>query len=42
VSAQQVGDTVAWLLSACAAAITGQAISVDAGTSAMLNNRDKS
>jgi len=42
VTAQQVGDTVAWLLSAGAAAITGQAICVDAGTSAMLNNRDKS
>jgi len=41
VSAQQVGGTVAWLLSAGAAAITGQAICVDAGTSAMLNNRDK-
>jgi len=41
VAADLVGETVAWLLSARAAAITGQAISVDAGTSAMLNNRDK-
>jgi NAD(P)-dependent dehydrogenase (short-subunit alcohol dehydrogenase family) len=42
VAAEQVGETVAWLLSGRAAAITGQAITVDAGTSAMLNNREKS
>jgi len=41
VAAELVGETVAWLLSRRAAAITGQAISVDAGTTAMLNNRDK-
>jgi NAD(P)-dependent dehydrogenase (short-subunit alcohol dehydrogenase family) len=40
VSAEQVGEAVAWLLSARAGAITGQAITVDAGTSALLNNRD--
>jgi NAD(P)-dependent dehydrogenase (short-subunit alcohol dehydrogenase family) len=41
VAADLVGETVEWLLSGRAAAITGQAICVDAGTSAMLNNRDK-
>jgi NAD(P)-dependent dehydrogenase (short-subunit alcohol dehydrogenase family) len=40
VAAEQVGETVAWLLGAGASAITGQAITVDAGTSAMLNNRE--
>lgn len=40
VSAEQIGETVAWLLSARAGAITGQAITVDAGSSAMLNNRE--
>jgi NAD(P)-dependent dehydrogenase (short-subunit alcohol dehydrogenase family) len=40
VTAEQIGDTVAWLLGAGAGAITGQAITVDAGTSAMLYERE--
>jgi NAD(P)-dependent dehydrogenase (short-subunit alcohol dehydrogenase family) len=42
VTPEQVGDVVAWLVSAKSAAITGQAITVDAGTSAMLIEREKS
>jgi NAD(P)-dependent dehydrogenase (short-subunit alcohol dehydrogenase family) len=42
VTPEQVGDVVAWLVSAQSAAITGQAITIDAGTSAMLMEREKS
>jgi meso-butanediol dehydrogenase / (S,S)-butanediol dehydrogenase / diacetyl reductase len=42
VTPAQVGDVVAWLLGSKSAAITGQAISIDAGTSAMLTEREKS
>jgi NAD(P)-dependent dehydrogenase (short-subunit alcohol dehydrogenase family) len=41
VTAEQIGETIAWLLGDRAGAITGQALTVDAGTSAMLNNRDQ-
>jgi NAD(P)-dependent dehydrogenase (short-subunit alcohol dehydrogenase family) len=39
VPAGQIGEAVAWLLSAKAASVTGQALTVDAGSSAMLNER---
>ncbi len=42
VSAEQVGNLVAWLLSSKATAITGQAITIDAGTSAMIYERETS
>lgn len=42
VPAEQIGEAVAWLLSAKAAFITGQALTVDAGSSAMLNQREHS
>jgi NAD(P)-dependent dehydrogenase (short-subunit alcohol dehydrogenase family) len=40
VTPEQIGETVEFLLSRRAAGITGQAITVDAGTTAMLNNRE--
>jgi NAD(P)-dependent dehydrogenase (short-subunit alcohol dehydrogenase family) len=40
VPAEQIGESVAWLLSAKAASVTGQALTVDAGSSAMLNERE--
>jgi NAD(P)-dependent dehydrogenase (short-subunit alcohol dehydrogenase family) len=41
-TAEQVGEAVAWLLGPRSGSITGQALSIDGGTSAMLYERESS